>query len=396
MNKIKLCIAVLVVGIVGIGTIYFAREPELDSLYARALVNPGDTSRLQRVFDKGSAGEDLTIGVIGGSITEGYYASTPERRWANLVVQWWRKKFPQAKIRLVNAGVKGTMSLYGAHRAKEDLLQYEPDFVVVEFSVNDINTVESAVQMEGLLRQILKAENKPALMLLSMMEEDGTNAQEYHSQVGKYYNIPIISYRDALWPEIENGNISWGDISSDYVHPNDRGHKYCASLITRFLDQYMQEYKRTKKQREILNLPDPLLTDTFEHTNRFRAISMKPVANKGWYKDKSGWVADKPGSEIVFEVPGDFITVISYKTKKNPGVVEISIDGKLQREWSAWNDKEYEALAENMVGPNIGLGTHSLRFLLLDKEPEKGEGHRFEIREVLSTGPGRFPLKKAR
>lgn len=45
----------------------------------------------------------------------------------------------------------------------------------------------------------------------------------------------MISYHDAVMPEIEAGNFTWADISPDNVHPNDDGHVIMASLLTKFV-----------------------------------------------------------------------------------------------------------------------------------------------------------------
>jgi len=140
------------------------------------------------------------------------------------ITKWWKKKFPQSNISLVNAGIGATDSLYGALRVQEDLLKYKPDFVVVEYSVNDQNIKMCAETLEGIIRQTLNSPNNPAVMLLFTMNLVGDNAQKWHSQVGKHYDIPMISYRDAVWPEVEAGKITWRDISPDEVHPNGQGY----------------------------------------------------------------------------------------------------------------------------------------------------------------------------
>jgi lysophospholipase L1-like esterase len=42
-----------------------------------------------------------------------------------------------AKFDYINAGIGGTTSQFGVTRVENYLLCYHPDFVIVEFSVND-------------------------------------------------------------------------------------------------------------------------------------------------------------------------------------------------------------------------------------------------------------------
>ena len=203
-----------------------------DAIISRSVVTVGDTSRLQHALAKGRRGEPVTVAVIGGSITAGARASAPEKNYGRVLAQWWRETFPSTKIELVNAGIGATGSNYGALRAQRDLLARRPDFVVVEYGVNDPNARSSAETLEGLVRQILKQPQQPAVVLLFMMHRNGTNAQEWHEKVGRNYGLPMFSLRDALWPEIEAGRMKWDDVEADTVHPNDRGHAYAAEFIT--------------------------------------------------------------------------------------------------------------------------------------------------------------------
>ena len=135
---------------------------------------------------------------------------------------------------MINAGLGGTGSMYGALRAGRDLLSSLPDFVVVEFAVNDNWTDGEA--FEGLVRQILAQPNPPAVLLLFMMWEKGGNDQEMQSKVGAHYRLPMVSFRDAIWPEIEAGRLKWSDYIVDTVHPTDAGHAAAARFITAMCD----------------------------------------------------------------------------------------------------------------------------------------------------------------
>lgn len=196
----------------------------------------GDLSRLADVLRRARAGEDITIGVIGGSITQGYSASNMETKsYASLLRDWWVETFPDSEITYINAGVGGTSSYLGVHRVYEDLLVYEPDFVVVEFSVNDGNDFFYKKSYENLVRRILTSESEPAVMLLFMTMEDGTSAQDNDATVGFGYGLPMLSYRNAVLEEIKAGSFAWSDISPDNIHPNDMGHAIVGELFDLYL-----------------------------------------------------------------------------------------------------------------------------------------------------------------
>jgi len=98
-------------------------------IVARSQLSTGDLSRLAKIFAKARRGEPIRLGVIGGSITAGAIASSPATSYSGLLLTWWRKKFPNCAIDLINAGVGGTGSMYGSLRAGRDLLSSAPDLV---------------------------------------------------------------------------------------------------------------------------------------------------------------------------------------------------------------------------------------------------------------------------
>jgi len=149
----------------------------------------------------------MKLAVIGGSITEGAAASSQSKRYANLFQSWLSSQFPGSAWQLVNAGVGATGSDYGALRVKKAVLDSHPDLVVVEFAVNDADLNHYGDFYEGLIRQVLADPGQPAIILLFMMDSRGGNRQDWQSVFGAHYNLPMVSYRDAVWPEIQLGHL---------------------------------------------------------------------------------------------------------------------------------------------------------------------------------------------
>src|SRR5262245_9179798 len=127
---------------------------------------PGVAQKTRRTigafFDKLRAGAPVTIAYMGGPITAGAGASAPEKTsFRALVTEWLRKHYPKSEITELNAAINNTGvsggSLYGALRARRDVIAYKPDLIFVEFAVNDTNENEIPVKkaIEGLLRQLL-------------------------------------------------------------------------------------------------------------------------------------------------------------------------------------------------------------------------------------------------
>jgi lysophospholipase L1-like esterase len=359
------------------------------TLCARALVSEGDLGRLQHQLAKARRGSNVVVGVIGGSITQGAAASTPEKRYGNLVADWWRATFPGVTVKLVNAGIGATGSDYGALRAQRDLLSQNPDFIIVEYAVNDGNTKASAETLEGLLRQIMKQPNQPAVLLLFMMDQGGNNAQEWFVKVGQHYRLPMISYRDPLWAEIKAGHLTWRDISPDTVHPNDRGHAYAARFVTSLLDQAWKKLPKDDALVPVPMLPAPCFSDLFEHTALMEADALKPLTNSGWSFDTAGhfWKSDQPGSTIEFEISGQLIFTMHYVVRGPMGRARVSVDGKDVKELEGWFDQTWGGYRQTQqAARDLAAGKHRVRFELLPAKSEGSTGHEFRILGLGSAG----------
>lgn len=212
-----------------------------DIMYQRALLSEGNKSRLAKAMKKAKNGEAVTVGVIGGSITQGSLASNPNNCYASRFRDYWIEKFPESSINFVNAGIGGTNSYLGVHRVDEQLLSSSPDVVIVEFSVNDTDKVMNKYSYDSLVRKILSSGNEPAVILLFTTQDNGTSLQETHKEIGMAYDLPMLSYREIVYPEVAAGTLDWKDISPDNIHPNDVGHGFIGQLLARYLDGVYDE-----------------------------------------------------------------------------------------------------------------------------------------------------------
>jgi len=197
--------------------------------------NVGNTSRFTKLFQKAARGEKIIIGAIGGSITWGA-EKTLEGQYIERIGKWFRDTF-KCEVEVVNAGIGATNSYFGVHRLQKDLLDYKPDFVIVEYAVNDPDTQLAENSYEMLVRNVLSSETNPAVLLLCTMAAGGKNVQDYHVACGEYYGLPVVSYRDAVWPEMKYGRIKWEELSPDDVHPNNTGHGILSLFVTELLQK---------------------------------------------------------------------------------------------------------------------------------------------------------------
>lgn len=347
----------------------------------RGIVSMGDASRLLGVVEKARRGETVTIGVIGGSITQGAAASTPERRYGNQIAEWWRHTFPETEVRFVNAGLGATGSDIGCHRVGRHLLSHDPDFVVIEYAVNDPNTEFAAETLEGLVRQVLAHPTRPAAMLLFTMHADGSNAQEWHSKVGMHYGLPMVSLRDAVWPEIEAGRVAWTDVEADEVHPNDAGHAICALLVTEVIARHMAGA-----------LPGPLISDVYQRATLLTPHDGPPVVAQGFVESTEtplgvAWRADEPGATLDVSFQGTSCAVAYYRVKGDMGRAEAWVDDGPPVLLEGWFEADWGGYSAcTLVSRGLDPGPHTLHVRVLPDRAEASGGHHFEVHAVLVAG----------
>lgn len=299
----------------------------------QALCTVGDASLIQAKMQKALAGEEVTVAYLGGSITEGYSAGA-EKCYAKLSFEKFKEAFGGGdNIKYVNAGISGTPSKLGNIRLQRDILSHDPDIVFIEFAVNDAMDDEHQAAYESIVRDLLEKDIAP--VLLFSRTETGYSAQSYMKKIGEYYNLPMISYADAVTYLLDNGKMQWKEFSDDYTHPNFKGHALVADMIGYYFEQAYASAPDTKPY------PDTPLTYMVQQgMQMFENADIEPESMGSWKKGsnvaffKDGWShdPDEGNDPLVFKFKGKFAHIV-YKTVKTGDYGDISIkiyvDGEL-------------------------------------------------------------------
>ncbi|MCH5281355.1 MAG: SGNH/GDSL hydrolase family protein [Lachnospiraceae bacterium] len=257
----------------------------------------GKDEAIKQVLRKAHNKESITVAAFGGSITEGFYASSPEKSYAGIVKAWWENIFKDTAITYVNAGIGATDSYLGEHRVHRDILKHHPDFMVVDFTVNDHEKPFFEESYDRLMRTLLSAPDAPAILLLFMTMEDGTSAASLHRKVAARYDLPVIDYKTRVLSDIEKGEYTWQDISPDDIHPNDRGHEIAGGMICSYLNELYDQVKRENlaensddhKKATKIGWEVPAKTEILDNetispvnTGGFIKADLHPHLHKGW------------------------------------------------------------------------------------------------------------------
>lgn len=342
-----------------------------EEMLKESLVYRGNISKIKSVIEKADRGEDITVAFLGGSITQGFNATIHENCYANKTYLWFKNRFPNINVRYVNAGIGATGSIIGVHRVEEQVLSKNPDIVFVDFSVNDKDNKYNKISYESLIRRILSHESKSAIVEVFMSTDSLENVQEQQIEIGKKYNISMVSFRDTIRNEINNGRLKWEDVASDEVHPNDKGHEIISELLINLLEDIDGENNIVKE--EYTELGQPIFGDNYIEGKILNQDNVEVILNDGFLIDldgfqgfKNGWMLDssKDGARLKVEIEGKNIFLLYKKlVEETAGEFKIKVDEN--------NYKDIDTYFEN------GWGDYSETEVLV--EGDKKERHIIEI-----------------
>lgn len=351
----------------------------------RSLYSVGNTQRLHRAIDKAQAGEKVSIVYLGGSITEGASAVPQATNcYAYRSAQLFAEKFMKdaSQLEYHNAGISGTPSLLGITRCQQDVLDYKPDIVFVEFAVNDSTDDTSRMVYESLVRKLLQSETQPAVVLVITLMNSGYSAHVHMKQVGKHYGLGVVSVYDAVQIQINQGKMQWSDYSADYAHPTTEGHAFVAELIGYYFDQAAatpaeaytlpEEARYGKALENLQNIRPGDAAIVSEGGFPYGDVSCYSYT-KGWRHPQSAASADP----MVLQVNASYLS-LAFKQEKNTacGTAEVLVDGTVAATLpgyaeSAWGNVVTQLIplgngGEHRIELRMAQGDEGKRFSLLD------------------------------
>ncbi|RKR79943.1 GDSL-like lipase/acylhydrolase family protein [Mucilaginibacter gracilis] len=248
---------------------------------------------LPNFFAKVKSGKAVSIAYLGGSIT------AAQGGWREQSLKWFQDQYPQAEIKHINAGVGGTGSDLGVFRVKNDVINFHPDLVFVEFAVNDGGLAPERIYqtMEGIVRQVWRADAKTDICFVYTLSGNMVPTLQAGKlwpsmlameHVALFYDIPSVKFGPEVISLIKDNRLIFqgkpeenlGKIvfSVDNVHPlAQTGHKIYTEVLTRSL-KLIQNNTETFKHK----LGKPYVADNWEEA---QMISVKALTKTGDWQE---------------------------------------------------------------------------------------------------------------
>jgi len=329
---------------------------EIIDMPARAFVLDDNLSlrRIAQTFEEKLGKEKIKILVIGGSMTTGGIDVKAPGAVVGKAIAWPRKleqllqeKFGEDAVEVVNIALGGAYEETWLERLDVIMSLSPVDIILVESAVNDQNHPEGKVSewSHQLLNVLMKLPGKPAVMsvelfrLASTVERDanghcGENKkvvfdpqnsdepcfycehwwypQTWRNEVVQQNSVARASYRDSVWPSLEQPPLNLCQYWYGLSHPQIGTHVLVASTILFQLLAVLEKQdvlvNLASSEEYLIKLPDADLPKTacLNPITNFRAIQGNPVDamalpkddSSCWVfqsdsKDKFGWICEQ-------------------------------------------------------------------------------------------------------
>jgi len=191
-------------------------------------------------------GCDVTIVAFGDSITAGYAV---RRGFPSFWKVMLEKKYPDARIELINSGTSGDTTMDGLARLDWSVLSYEPDLVTINFGINDcvfgLGLEEFEMNFVEMIRRIRAGPGSEILLLSSQPLETPSYDRmvlDYYQtieRVAKEMQVGFLDVYCAWMERVRHGTPLSSLILPGLDHPNEAGYRIIAEeLMKLFSSSY--------------------------------------------------------------------------------------------------------------------------------------------------------------
>ena len=174
---------------------------------------------------------ELRLGVAGGSVSVG--AGCPSHGWVNHLEELLRVQLGSStKLQVFNVA-QGATGPDRVFYCLESLLPVyrNLDVIFLEYAINE----QGGTMSELLLRRVMVSTPVVFVDTFTLSAGPFRSAQQYHDTLARYYDVPVLSTRDALWHHVTSHAELLKYFSDDETHPSCKGHRFLGSVAAQFL-----------------------------------------------------------------------------------------------------------------------------------------------------------------
>lgn len=195
--------------------------------------------KLARTIQALGLGKGVTLVALGDSLTNGWLV---EVGYVDFIVRWIRETFANADLTLVNRGVPGDTAGGGLARIKQDVLDFEPDLVFVQFGLNDANLGIPIITFSDTLQTIVQTihqHTQAEILLITSVPlhrnpADNKIMESFYEviiQCGEKNQVAVARVHEYWQQKISLGIDVSSLLQADGIHPTVAGYRLMAEAV---------------------------------------------------------------------------------------------------------------------------------------------------------------------
>lgn len=177
---------------------------------------------------------------MGDSLTEGYFASSSEKRFAEVYAKMLEEKLGYEVDVQGVSGYGGTTT--NGVKGLDEIVSQDPDLITIEFGTNDADPDNGSsidtfkANLDLMIDTVSNINGKSTKVVLVTTWNQGDKAQPFDEAIeaaGEKYGLPVANISD-IWADSSNKGpegVETFQGTSDNWHPNDIGMQKIAERI---------------------------------------------------------------------------------------------------------------------------------------------------------------------
>ena len=330
----------------------------------------------------------LTIGYLGGSITEG----RTRRNWSRYFNAWICSEYPDVKIISENAAMGATNSILGCLRAEKRILEKKCNLVFVEYAVNDMELDRELryEAREGLLRKLLHEEDCDVVLVYTYCDgmKNSMDRNELPESIADFEVLAEHYGISSVWPGLEayrgwkKGLYAIKEWLPDGLHPQCFGSNIYMQCVKRCFLEALYCEKEQKKY------PQPLREKNWENAYLLSLENMNVNGSGMFYRSyhfvpiDPVFITQAEGTTLSFEFEGTGCLIVSMVDTDSYGYcyrVDDDESVEVQTAKAAWMDEAGGHFSVRAVAHHLEYGRHKVEITAVLSKDKGGTGSVLEI-----------------
>ena len=185
-------------------------------------------------FSYSITAETKKLLILGDSISAGYGLKESEN-WVQLLEA--SLKTSGKELQIINSSISGDTTIGGLSRIESDLLEYKPNYVLVELGGNDalrgypINKIKN--NLLKIIDASFAAKANPIIMQIRIPPNYGKNYvaafESIYAEIAEEKNIPLLTFL------LEKVALDKSLMQPDGIHPNQKAQIIIANQVEKEL-----------------------------------------------------------------------------------------------------------------------------------------------------------------